>query len=120
MPPRRTARRGPRFFLNPYAEYAFTRCPRCNRAPTKVRKVFLVVHVEPRLLLVLNKSCRFCLHCDLLIAKQQELEALMAYAVEQIKPELVGNDYLVIGTLDKEDGRQVQAGGQHPGWVAER
>ncbi len=120
MPPRRAARRGHRFFLNPYAEYAFTRCPRCDRAPTKVRKVFLVIHVEPQLLLVLNKSCRLCLHCDLLIAKQQELEALMAYAVEQIKPELVGNDYLVVGTLDKEDGRQVKAGGQHPGWVAER
>ena len=120
MPRRRAARRGPRFFLNPYAEHAFTRCPRCNRAPTKVRKVYLVVHVEPRLLLVLHKTCRLCLHCDLLIARQHELEALMTHAVEQIRPELVGNDYLVLGTLDNEDGRQVKVGNQEPAWVAER
>ncbi len=32
----------------------------------------------------------------------------MVYAVEQRDPDLVGNDYLLVGTLDKADGRRVQ------------
>ena len=104
---RRFLRRGHRLVLNPYDDVAFTRCPQCSQ-PTKVRKVYLVVHVEPKQLLVLNKSCRLCEGCDLLFVKKSELESLMAYAVEQFAPEVVGNDYLVLGTLDAADGRQIK------------
>lgn len=122
MPEQRPARRarGHRFFLNPYEDAAFTRCPRCGKGPTRVRKVPLVVHVEPQLLVALNKTCKLCERCDLLIAKQVDLESLLAYAVEQIDPRLVGNEYLVMGTLDKVDNRLVKAEGRTAKWVVER
>ena len=57
------------FVLNPYVRERFTKCPSCN-APTRIRKLPLVVHVEhpggPRLVL-LNKTCRLCLACETLI-----------------------------------------------------
>jgi hypothetical protein len=106
---RRFLRRGHRLVLNPYDDVAFTRCPQCSQ-PTKVRKVHLVVHIEPRQLLVLNKSCRLCEGCDLLFVKKSELESLMAYAADQFAPDVIGNDYLVLGTLDAEDGRRVKRG----------
>lgn len=120
MSSKRRVRDGPRFFLNPYDDAAFTRCPRCATAPTKVRKVYLAVHVEPRSLNVLNKSCRLCERCDLLIVKQSKLESLLAYAVGRHSPQLIGNDYLVLGTLDRADGRQVKAGDKTPVWAIER
>ncbi|HZS00493.1 MAG TPA: hypothetical protein VFE37_17390 [Chloroflexota bacterium] len=104
-------RRGPRLFLNPYEEQAFTRCPRCGRAPTKVRKVYLLVFVKPALNMVLNKVCRLCESCNLLIVKQAELESLMAYTAEQHDPSVIGNDYLLVGTLDRADGRLTMTGG---------
>jgi hypothetical protein len=112
MPTRKRARqrRGPRLFLNPYVDQAFTRCPRCGRAPTKVRKVYLVIFVEPALNLVLNKVCRLCERCSLLIVKRAELEGLMAYAAEQHDPSVIGNDYVAVGTLDRADGRLVKEG----------
>ncbi len=113
MPTPRITRRGYRLFLNPYPDLAFTRCPQCQR-PTKLRKYHLVVHVEPAQLLVLYKRCRFCEGCDLLIVKQDELESLMVHAVEQHDPDLVGNDYLLVGTLDNVDGRRVLRGAAHP------
>lgn len=85
-----------------------------------MRKVPLVVHVEPRLLVVLNKTCKLCERCDLLIAKQADLESLLAYTVERIDPRLVGNDYLVMGTIEKADNRQVKAGDKSATWVIDR
>jgi len=93
------------FFLNPYQDCAFTKCPKCN-TPTKVRKFPLVIHVEPEQLFVLNKNCKYCLKCDLIIVKQSDIEALMTAQFEIVDPSLVGNDYLVIGTLDKKDWRE--------------
>ena len=114
----RTTRPVYRIFLNPYPDLTFTRCPQCARA-TKLRKYHLVVHVEPAQLLVLYKRCRFCEGCDLLIVKQEELESLMVYAVEQRDPALVGNDYLLVGTLDKADGRRVQRNESNAGEVVD-
>ena len=112
-------RLGHRLFLNPYEDAAFTRCPQCEQ-PTKLRKFYLVVHVEAPLLLVLHKRCRLCEGCDLLIVKQAELESLMAYAVEQRDPSLIGNDYLPLGTLDKADGRRAKQEGSTADWVVDR
>jgi hypothetical protein len=53
------------------------------------------------LLLSLNKTCRYCPRCDLLIAHQDDVEHLLASIFTGQKPEVVGNDYLVIGTLDR-------------------
>jgi hypothetical protein len=89
-----------RFFLNPYQDVRFTSCPQCN-SKMHQRKLPLVIHVDPMSLLSLNKTCRYCPHCDLLIAHQDDVEHFLTSFFTQQKPEVVGNDYLVIGTLDK-------------------
>ena len=78
--------------------------------PTERRKLTLVIHVDPANPVSVNKTCCYCSLCDLLIAHQDEVEAQLAVLFEQHKPELIGNDYLVLGTLDHEvweRGRQV-------------
>jgi hypothetical protein len=59
--------------------------------------------VDPLNPLALNKTCRYCPGCDLLIAHQNELEALLTAFFTEHNPEVIGNDYLVIGTLDRPD-----------------
>jgi hypothetical protein len=94
-----------RFVLNRYRDARFTTCPTCG-GRTRLRKLPLAIHVDPAQLLVLNKSCRLCPGCDLLIVHQDELEAQLAIAFGQRAPEVVGNDYLVLGTLDRADWRR--------------
>ncbi len=93
-----------RFFLNPYEDMAFTKCPKCE-TKTKQRKLPLVIHIEPAQILVLNKTCRYCPECDLVIARKHELEAMMASTFEEHRPEIIGNEYLVVGTVDRADWR---------------
>ncbi|MHC4464166.1 MAG: hypothetical protein ACYS30_22465 [Planctomycetota bacterium] len=93
------------FFLNLYEDAAFTRCPKCDHK-TFVRKFPLVIHVEPRQILLLNKKCRYCTKCDLIITRKSEIESMMATAFEGKRPEIIGNDYLVMGTLDRSHWRQ--------------
>ena len=102
--PRRLGKQPPRyrFFLNPYRDVRFTSCPQCGRK-TRVRKLPLVIHIDPMQLVALNKTCRYCPPCDLLIAHQDEIEAFLAAFFGQHQPEIVGNDYLVVGTEDRAD-----------------
>lgn len=93
------------FFLNAYEDHAFTRCPMCE-APMKVRKHCLVIHVDPNHLLILNKTCRYCPPCDLLIARGSELEQQLAAAREVQDLGIVGNEYMVLGTVDRADWRR--------------
>jgi hypothetical protein len=93
------------FFLNPYEDTRFTSCPRCSRN-TGQRKVPLLIHVDPLNPVALNYTCRYCSHCDLLIAHQDEIEAYLTRLFTQVKPEVIGNDYLVIGTLDRADWKR--------------
>lgn len=93
------------FFLNPYENERFTRCPRCG-AKMRQRKLPLVIHVDPMHPVSLNYTCRYCPACDLLIAHQDEIEHLLAALFEQHAPEAVGNDYLVLGTLDHDFWKQ--------------
>jgi hypothetical protein len=92
------------FFLNSYNDAAFTKCPKCE-TKTKVRKFPLVIHIEPQQLFVLNKKCRYCTSCDLIIARKSEVESFMAACFEERNLEIIGNKYLVIGTLEKHDWR---------------
>lgn len=89
-----------RFFLNPYPDSRFTACPKCY-GKTKLRKLPLVIHIEGPFLLSLNKTCRYCPYCDLVIAHQDNLEAQLVNVCLERAPELVGNDYLVVGTVDR-------------------
>lgn len=96
-----------KFFLNPYDDLAFTRCPKCNRK-TAIRKIALLIHIEPQDLFILNKQCKFCAACELIIAKKCEIESMMAHKFETVKPEIVGNDYWVMGVIDKGDWNLVK------------
>jgi hypothetical protein len=93
------------FFLNPYSDCAFTKCPKCDNK-TKIRKFPLVIHIEPKQLFLLNKKCKYCPSCDLIIAKKQEIEPYMAFELSQSHPEVVGNNYSVMGTLDRKDWKE--------------
>ncbi len=95
------------FFLNPYQDAAFTKCPKCE-AKTRIRKFPLVIHIEPDQLFVLNKSCRYCVGCDLIIVRRSEIEAQMIGGFAARRPEIIGNEFLVFGTLDRKDWRQSQ------------
>lgn len=94
-----------RFFLNPYHDIRFTLCPQC-RSKTRLRKFPLVIHVDPMHTLILGKTCRYCTNCDLLIVHQDQLEEQLAAYFSATNPEIVGNDYLVMGTLDKSEWKQ--------------
>ena len=89
-----------RFFLNPYQDVRFTSCPQCANK-TRQRKLPLFIHVSPAQPVTLNKTCRYCPNCDLLIAHQDEIEDILSRIFTTLEPEIVGNDYLVIGTVER-------------------
>jgi hypothetical protein len=93
------------FFLNYYEYRAFTRCPKCDNK-TKIRKFPLQIHIEPSQMFILNKQCKYCLVCDLIIGDKSKIEHLMAMSFSQVRPEIMGNEYLVMGTLDRKDWRE--------------
>ena len=94
-----------RFIPNPYSWERFASCPECH-LPTEERKFPLLIHVDPRNPVCLNKTCRYCPNCDLLIAHQDDLEALLAAIYSERAPGVIGNDYLVIGTVERKAWRE--------------
>ena len=94
-----------RFILNPYTEARFTRCPNCEQK-MRQRKVPLFIHVDPFHPIVLGYTCRYCPDCDLLIAHQDQIEALLANLFAERDPEVIGNDYVVIGTVERKAWRE--------------
>jgi hypothetical protein len=94
-----------RFFLNPYHDARFTRCPKCDR-PTKLRKKPLLILFKPPQPVSLNKTCRCCSNCDLLIVHKDDLDELLERICLQLFPELAGHDYLVVGTMDRKTWRE--------------
>ena len=101
------------FFLNPYDDMAFTRCPKCEEK-TKIRKYCLLIHINPKHLFTLNKSCRYCPKCDLIIVKQTDLEKLLIAICEQNIPDIIGNEYFVFGTMDRKDWKNGLTGKMSP------
>ena len=93
------------FFLNPYEDARFTSCPKCSRK-TGQRKAPLVIFVNPIDPVALNYTCRYCTKCDLLIAHQDEIEAHLTQIFMQRKPEVIGNNYIVLGTMDRADWKR--------------
>src|SRR5262245_34534558 len=93
----------PRYSLmmNSYPDVRVSKCPKCNR-PTHLRKFALMVHVDKWGPLALGKTCRYCTPCELVVVHQDELETELAIAFERLAPEVVGNDYLVFGTMDRK------------------
>lgn len=94
LPPRHN------FALNPYPGIRISRCPICE-VKTAQRKLPLLIHVDPMRLVALNYTCRYCLGCDLLIAHKLEIEHLLRDLFAQREPSAIGNEYLVVGTVEK-------------------
>jgi hypothetical protein len=87
------------FILNPYSDVRFSKCPKCDKL-TYPRKFALLIHVEGADPIVLGKTCKYCSRCELIIAHKDELEALLAAHYSAIDPDVVGNDYLVLATVE--------------------
>ena len=96
-----------RFFLNPYRDSRFTQCPQCDQK-TKVRKHPFFIHVDPEQPIVLNMSGKYCPDCDLLILHQDKVEELLTLTMMENNPDVVGNTYLVLGTVERKGWREVQ------------
>jgi hypothetical protein len=94
-----------RFFLNPYPDIRFTRCPDCERMMKKRKRPF-VVHVDPHILLTLNMTAQYCPACDLIILHQDHVEALLYHAIAPAMPDSLGRDFLVLGTLERAAWQQ--------------
>lgn len=93
------------FILNPYEGVRFSRCPKCERL-THLRKFVLLIWVEPSYAIALGKTCRFCSPCDLIIAHKDKLESVLTAMFEESNPDVIGNDYFVIGTVERKAWRE--------------
>ena len=93
------------FILNPYEDLRLSRCPKCER-PTHKRKFGLFIVIEGFGSMALGKTCRFCTPCDLVMVHQDELEHELAVTFEARDPGVIGNEYVVFGTVDKKIWRK--------------
>ena len=87
------------FILNPYKDTRLSACPICLR-PTHMRKFALLIHIEKFGFLAPGKTCRYCSHCELIMAHQDELEDELVHSFETRSPDIIGNPYLVFGTVE--------------------
>lgn len=101
------------FMLNPSTETRLSKCPRCNQ-PTHLRKFALLIHIDQWGPLALGKTCRYCSRCELIMVHQDELEAQLAHSFSQTAPEVIGNEYMVLGTIDKKVWQQGLGGAGPP------
>jgi hypothetical protein len=88
------------FMVNPYPDERVSRCPVCDRK-SRQRKLPILIHINPKHLIVLNYTCRYCPDCELLIAHKHEIEHYLTALFSQLAPDAIGNDYLAIGTVEK-------------------
>ncbi len=93
------------FVLNPYPDERLTSCPFC-RGKTGQRKLPLLIHVDPLHLIAMNYTSRYCRRCDLLLAHKHEIEHLLHDLFSRVAPEAIGNEYLIIGTVEKAVWRE--------------
>lgn len=98
------------FGINPFKDTRLTTCPQC-KIKTRPRKFTLVIRVQadPPHVVIADKICRYCYPCSLLIAHQDQLEELLATHLTMTQNEqLIGNDYQVLGTLDRAEWDKVK------------
>ena len=55
---------------------------------------------------LINYTCWYCKDCDLLIAHKHEIEHILTAMFLEVDPQIIGNDYLIIGTVEKETWRE--------------
>jgi hypothetical protein len=98
------------FFLNPYEEERFTRCPRCARA-TRLRRLALLVLFGDTDVHIIDHDGRLCERCELIVVHQHDLEQLMLdLAQKEDLPHLVGLPYIIPGILARRAWRFLREG----------
>lgn len=107
-----------KFFLNPYKNARFTRCPECDK-PTRTRKEPFFIHVDPKEPVILNMTARYCERHELLILHKDVVEDLLARVFSQHNPDIIGNDYLILGTIERSYWRQHKQGSAQLGLAFE-
>ena len=103
------------FILNPHTNLRFSKCPQCQRQAF-ARKFPLVVVVQGDTGYNQGLTCKYCASCELIMAHKQDLDTQVNYYCEAYRPELLGNAYLVIGTIERSVWKK---GIQTPSTVAE-
>ena len=93
------------YLFNPYPELRFTKCPVCE-GKTGQRKLPMVIHVDPQNLINLNYTHRYCRRCNTLIGHKHEVEQFLFNLFSQYNPEVIGNRYLIIGTMEVKAWRE--------------
>jgi len=71
-----------------------------------MRKFPLLIHIDGFGLLTLGKTCRYCPKCEFIIAHQNDLEHYMTEIFAESHPEVLGNDYFVVGTVETKVWRE--------------
>lgn len=97
------------FVLNPYRDIRLSKCPTCEK-PTHPRKFALFIHADGWGPLILGKTCRYCTHCELVIAHKDEMDAEISRSLSRLAPEAVGRNYLVLGTADRREWQRCLKG----------
>lgn len=103
------------FALNPYPDLRFSRGPDCGNK-TGQRKLPLLIHIEQSHPIALYFTCRYCQNCDTLICHKDDLEHVLSTLFEQLDPTAIGNEYFILGTVEKTAWRE---GVTHPKSPAE-
>jgi hypothetical protein len=93
------------FTIIPYPDQRFSSCPSCGKRTGQLKRP-LLIYVEPRHSICLNYTCRYCKHCDLLIAHKHDVEHILTNMFMQLDPDAIGNQYLIIGTVEKKAWRE--------------
>ena len=89
------------FILNPHAGTRLSKCPRCEKL-TYPRKFAFFIHIDEWGPMALGKTCKYCSQCELIMMHQDELEAELAHSFSQIAPAVIGNEYMVLGTIEQK------------------
>jgi hypothetical protein len=87
--------------LNSHEDVRLSKCPKCQKL-THLRKFALFVHIDGWGPMVLGKTCRYCSRCEIVMVHRKELEAELARGLSRRAPEVIGKDYLVLGTIEKK------------------
>jgi hypothetical protein len=93
------------FMINPYPDWRGADCPVC-RFPNSACEVPLLFQVAPAHFVVLNYACQYCPRCDLLLAHKHEIEHFLRELFTRFEPETIGNDYRVVGLVEKQAWRE--------------
>ncbi len=61
----------------------------------------LLIHSDDWGLMAIGRICHYCAKCGLIMVHQDELEEHLAYILSEIAQEVIGKNYMVIGTVEK-------------------